>query len=313
MFTIKLFEATCNNITKYMAIIILATSLLALFWPASFLWTKSSWIVPLLMLIMLGMGLTIKIDDFKLIFLRPKDMLVGCVAQFTIMPLTAYGLGRAFDLDPALMVGVVLVGTCPGGTASNVITYLAKGDVALSVGMTSVNTLLAPILTPFITYQLLKATVKVDMYAMFMSIVQIVILPLVIGFVLNKTLPKVAEFLRKILPAFSVIAISLTINTIVAHSSARILATGGLVFTVVILHNLLGIAGGFVIAKALGLPMYKTKALAIEIGMQNSGLAASLATTSFPNLAMATVPGAIFSVWHNLSGAIFAAYFRDYQ
>ena len=204
------------------------------------------------------------------------------------------------------MAGVVLVGTCPGGTSSNVITYLSKGDVPLSVGMTSVNTLLAPFLTPAITYFLLRTTVTVDMVSMFMSIVKVVILPIALGFVINKMFGKTTQKMVKVLPSVSVIAICLIVAAVVSHNAEKIMSTGVLVFVVVILHNLLGYACGFLVGKLLQLNIAKTKALSIEIGMQNSGLATSLAGTAFPTLAMATVPGAVFSVWHNISGAVLA-------
>lgn len=295
---------------KYMALIVLAVAALALFVPASCLWIQTSWINTLLMVVMFGMGLTLKLDDFAAVFKRPKDIALGCAAQFTIMPLLAFLLGKLFGLDAGLMAGVVLVGTCPGGTSSNVMTYLGKGDVALSVGMTSVNTLLAPILTPAITWLLLRTSVSVDVAGMFLSIVKVVIVPIVLGFVINHYFSKYAEKATDILPLVSVTAITLIAASVVSHNSARILETGAVVFAVVILHNLLGYAAGYLLARLLKLPVSKQKALSIEIGMQNSGLATSLAATSFPDLAMATVPGAIFSVWHNISGAILANLFR---
>ena len=208
------------------------------------------------------------------------------------------------------MAGVVLVGTCPGGTSSNVITYLSKGDVALSVGMTSVNTLLAPILTPAITYLLLRTTVNVDILAMFLSIVKVVIVPIALGFIINKFLGKFTARAVKVLPLVSVIAIAMIVAAVVSHNAEKILSTGFIVFAVVILHNLLGYGCGFGLGKLLHFTTPKTKALSIEIGMQNSGLATSLAATAFSSLAMATVPGAIFSVWHNISGAILANIYR---
>ena len=229
------------------------------------------------------------------------------------MPLLAFLLGKAFGLDEALLVGVVLVGTCPGGTSSNVMTYLGKGDVALSVGMTSVSTLLAPVLTPLLTYMLLRETVSVNMAAMFMSIVKVVILPIAAGFIINKFFTKTTQKAVAILPLISVTAIVMIVASVVAANSAKILSTGAIVFTVVVLHNILGYALGYLIGKWLKMPLAKRKAVAIEVGMQNSGLATSLAATSFPNLAMATVPGAIFSVWHNISGAILANIFNSMQ
>lgn len=302
----KVLEKISDFFGKYMAIIVLVVAALALFAPGTCLWIQTSWVNYLLMIVMFGMGLTLKLEDFKLVFTRPKDIIIGCLAQFTVMPLLAFLLGKAFSLDAALLAGVVLVGTCPGGTSSNVITYLSKGDVALSVGMTSVNTLLAPFLTPAITYLLLRTTVTVDMLSMFMSIIKVVIIPIALGFIINKLFGKVTQKLVKVLPSVSVIAICLIVAAVVSHNAEKIMSTGIIVFVVVILHNLLGYACGFGIGKLLHMSTPKTKAVSIEIGMQNSGLATSLAGTAFPDMAMATVPGAIFSVWHNISGAVLA-------
>ncbi len=293
-----------------MGIIVLTLAALALFIPKTGLWISLGWVNNLLMVVMFGMGLTLRLEDFKLVFTRPKDIIIGCLAQFIFMPALAFLLSKIFNLDAALMAGVVLVGTCPGGTASNVITYLAKGDVALSVGMTSVNTLLAPLLTPAITYLLLKTTVYVDVIAMFLSILKVVIIPIVLGFLINKFFGKFTQKLITILPLVSVTAICIIIMAVISHNAAKILSTGALVFVVVILHNILGFGSGFGLGKILRLDYAKTKALSIEIGMQNSGLATSLAATAFPSLAMATVPGAIFSVWHNISGSILASIYN---
>jgi len=306
----NILEKISNFLGKFMAVIVLAIAALALFVPGTCLWIQTKWINYLLMLVMFGMGLTLKLEDFKIVFTKPKDILIGCLAQFIIMPGLAYLLSLVFGLDKiqegALMAGVILVGTCPGGTSSNVITYLSKGDVALSVGMTSVNTLLAPVLTPAITYLLLRTTVNVNAMAMFLSIIKVVIVPIALGFIINKFFGRFTQKIVTILPMISVISICLIVAAVVSHNSAKILSTGFLVFAVVILHNLLGYGCGFALGKILKLDVPKTKALSIEIGMQNSGLATSLAGTAFSNLAMATVPGAIFSVWHNISGAILA-------
>ena len=305
----KILNKISTFIGTYMAFIILIVAALALFVPKSCLWIQTSWVNYLLMVVMFGMGLTLKLSDFKIVFSRPKDILIGCVAQFTIMPLLAFAIGKVFGLDAGLMAGVVLVGTCPGGTSSNVITYLSKGDVALSVGMTSVNTILAPIITPAITYLLLHTTVHVDVLAMFLSIIKVVIIPIALGLIINKFFGDKTEKVTGLLPMISVFAITLIVGAVVSHNSEKILTTGAIVFVVVILHNLLGYALGYLLGLLLKLPMTKKKALSIEIGMQNSGLATSLAGSVFSD-PMATVPGAIFSVWHNISGAILANIFR---
>lgn len=305
----KILEKISLLFGKYMAFIVLIVAALALFVPKSLIWINTSWINYLLMLVMFGMGLTLNLEDFKIVFTRPKDIIIGCVAQFTIMPLLAFVIGKSFGLEAGLLAGVILVGTCPGGTSSNVITYLSKGDVALSVGMTSVNTLLAPFVTPAITYLLLKTTVQVDMKSMFISIIKVVIVPIALGFIINRFFGEYTKKVTNVLPMISVISITLIVAAVVSHNSEKILSTGAIVFIVVILHNILGYLCGFLLGVALKLPVSKKKALSIEIGMQNSGLATSLAGTAFPDLAMATVPGAIFSVWHNISGAILANIF----
>lgn len=309
----SLLEKIGSFFGKFMAVIVLAVAALSLFVPSSTLWVQTKWVNYLLMIVMFGMGLTLRLEDFKLVFTRPKDIIIGCLAQFTIMPLLAFALGKIFGLETGLLAGVILVGTCPGGTSSNVITYLSKGDVALSVGMTSVNTLLAPFLTPAITYLLLRTSVHVDVLSMFLSIVKVVLVPIALGFIINKFFGKFTQKIVAILPAVSVIAICLIVAAVVSHNAQKILTTGAIVFVVVILHNLLGYACGFLLGKILRLSVPKTKALSVEIGMQNSGLATSLAGTAFPDLAMATVPGAIFSVWHNISGAILANVYLKWQ
>ena len=297
-------------IGKYMALIILAVSVLALFVPGACMWVQTSWINYLLMVVMFGMGLTLKPADFAVVFKHPKDILIGCLAQFTIMPLLAFGLGKVFGLEAGLLAGVILVGTCPGGTASNVITYLSKGDVALSVGMTAVNTLLAPVLTPAITYVFLRTTVQVDVMSMFLSIIKVVIVPIALGFLINRFWGRFTSKAAEALPLVSVAAIALIVASVVSHNAQKIIETGAVVSVVVVLHNLLGYAAGYLLGLLLKLPLSKRKALSVEIGMQNSGLATSLAGTAFPDLSMATVPGAIFSVWQNISGAILASVLR---
>ena len=298
---------------KYIAIIILGVSFCSLFYPKSFLWVETSYINYLLMVVMLGMGLTLKSEDFILVLSHPKEIVCGAITQYLIMPLLAFCLSYLFHLDSALAAGVILVGTCPGGTASNVITYLSKGDVALSVCMTSVNTLLSPILTPLITYLMLKATVETNIMTMFIGIINVILLPIIFGIIINKFLPNFTKKITKILPGISVLAISLIIASIVSHNTEKILSAGAIILLVVILHNTLGYMFGFVIAKLLKLNNAKTKAFSIEIGMQNSGLASSLAGKTFPLTPETAVPGAIFSIWHNISGAILAAIFRHWE
>ena len=258
-------------IGKYMALIVLAIAALALFWPGTCLWIQTKWINYLLMVVMFGMGLTMKLADFTVVFKQPRDVITGCAAQFVIMPLLAFGLGKVFGLSDELLVGVVLVGTCPGGTSSNVITYLSKGDVALSVSMTSVNTILAPVLTPLITYLLLSTTVNVDTYSMFISIINVVIIPIVLGFIINKFFGTFTQKAIKVLPMVSVTGICMIVASVVSHNASKILSTGLIVFTVVILHNVLGYACGFGLGKILKFNVAKTKAVSIGAAMDMTG------------------------------------------
>jgi BASS family bile acid:Na+ symporter len=263
----------------------------------------------LLGVVMFGMGMATKLEDFKIVFSRPKDIAIGCAAQFTVMPLLAWVLARIFSLDEALTVGVILVGCCPGGTASNVMTYLAKGDLALSVGMTGVSTVLAPVLTPALTLLLAGQTVEVDACGMFVGILWVVVLPITLGFAAKRFFPDLTAKAVRFMPTVSSVAIAIILIKVVSANLER-LATGGVsVFFVVVLHNICGLALGYLIGAALRLAEPKRRALCIEVGMQNSGLAASLAAAHFAAYPMAAVPGAIFSVWHNLSGALVARLF----
>ena len=296
----------CNYISKYMGAIVVLVAAIALFLPSSFLWVDTWAINPMLGVIMFGMGLTLSPQDFRIVFSRPKDIIIGCLAQFTVMPLLALGLSWAFALPKELALGVILVGCCPGGTASNVITYLAKGDMALSVGMTATSTLLAPLLTPLLVWLLAGTMVEVDTIGMLLSIVYVVIAPIVVGLIFQRYLPKFTKSTVPYLPAFSSIVIAFVVGIVVSHNADRLLVGGMIVVLVVMLHNLCGLSLGYIIGRLLGLADSKKRAISIEVGMQNSGLASSLATLHFAAYPLATIPGAIFSVWHNISGALVA-------
>lgn len=301
----------CNYISRWMAFIVLIAAVVSLVWPNVVGVLPTSWINWLLGVVMFGMGLTLSIQDFKVVFLRPKDILLGCLAQFTIMPLLAFCLAKLFGLPEELAVGVILVGCCPGGTASNVITYLAGGDLALSVGMTGVSTLLAPLVTPFLVWALAGTMVDVDIWHMFLSIVQVVLLPIAIGLLVKKFFPRTSNRASAYLPAFSSIAIAVIVAIVVASNATRLYESGILVLLVVVLHNAMGFLLGYSFARLLHLTRPKRIAVCVEVGMQNSGLACSLAQQHFSHLAMATVPGAIFSVWHNVAGTFVARVFKQ--
>ncbi|MFH5820966.1 bile acid:sodium symporter family protein [Georgenia sp. AZ-5] len=288
-------------------LLILAGAAIAFLTPGTFA-PMGSWINPLLGIIMFGMGLTLTVPDFKLVASRPLPVLLGVVAQYSIMPLLGLGVAWVLRLPPELAAGVILVGCTPGGTSSNVVTYLAKGDTALSVTMTSVSTLLAPLLTPVLTLWLAGTYMPVDGPAMALSILQIVLVPVALGLVVRLALPALVNRALPILPWLSVVAITMVVIAVVSGSADKIVDAGLLVLAAVVLHNGLGYAIGYGIAALTRQPERVRRTVAVEVGMQNSGLAAGLAAQYFSPLA--ALPGAVFSVWHNVSGAILAALFR---
>ncbi|WP_270772483.1 bile acid:sodium symporter family protein [Pauljensenia sp. OF14-1SRA] len=261
-----------------------------------------------LMVIMFGMGLTLTLPDFAVVARRPWPIILGVLLQFIVMPLSALFVTWAFHLDPALAVGVILVGCAPGGTASNVVAYLAKGDVALSVAMTSVSTLLSPLVTPILTKYLAGQYMPVDAPAMAKSIMMIVFIPVVLGLIVRRLMPRFVATVLPALPWMSVLGISYAVLGLVGASSERILSGGLLVLAVVIVHNALGLGLGYGVARISGVGESAARTTAIEVGMQNSGLAAGLGAQYFTP--EAAVPGAIFSVWHNVSGSALAAFFQ---
>ena len=268
----------------------------------------SPWINTMLGIIMFGMGLSLRPVDFALVLKRPIPILIGVVAQYTIMPLLGFGVAMLMQLPPELAVGVILVGCAPGGTSSNVISYLAKADVALSVAMTSVSTLLAPLLTPLLTLWLAGQYMPVDGLSMAKSILQIVLIPVIAGLVLRMLIPRVVDAVLPALPWISTIAISGVVAGVVSGSADKVVAAGFTVLIAVILHNGLGYALGYGAARILKLPPRTARTTSIEVGMQNSGLAAGLAAQYFSPTA--ALPGAVFSIWHNLSGAVLAMIYR---
>ena len=263
-------------------------------------------IVPLLSLIMLGMGVTLSVGSFLAVLKRPYVVILGTLMQYTLMPLAAWIVCLALKLPADLATGVILLGCCPGGTASNVICYLAKGDVALSIVLTSVSTMVAFIATPFLTWLFIGQTVVVDVMGMLVSVVNIVIVPVVLGLSINYFFEKRITAVRDVFPAISALAIVVIIAIIIGTNSENLEQSGLLVLVAVILHNGLGLAGGYWVAKAFNLSETEARTLAIEVGMQNSGLSVALAIKHFS--AAAALPGAIFSIWHNLSGAFLAGH-----
>ncbi|MCG6937725.1 MAG: bile acid:sodium symporter family protein [Gammaproteobacteria bacterium] len=280
-----------------------ALSAVAYFIPAPFAEMKAA-IVPLLAIIMFSMGLTLSLDDFKRVLYMPKLVISGLLLQYTVMPLAALAVARLLQLNPALLVGLILVGACPGGTASNVITYLARGNVALSISLTSLSTVLAVVLTPAITLFIAGASIEVPAAKMLVSILYIVIFPVVSGLVLRHLFSHIITKFEAYLPFIAVSAIVVIIAVITALNVAQFSRFGVAVLLAVMLHNAIGMLAGYGAAWLLGYRARECRTLAIEVGMQNSGLAVALAIKHFS--AAAALPGAMFSIWHNISGSVMA-------
>ena len=304
-------------IEKYFFIIILIAVAIALVNPNTFHWVLEEFmginiINVLLGVILFGMGTTLKIEHFVNVFKRPKEILLGVCAQYLIMPLLAFAIAGLFSLNEALTVGLVLVGTVPGGTASDVITFLAKGDLALSVSLTAVSTVISPILTPIITLILIGNTISFSPVDMFISIFQIVIIPIGLGLFLNYKFPDFCEELKDYLPAVSSIVIAIIVAGVIGANKEAIISSSMIIIAVIILQYFLGMGLGFVIGYLSGMKRKQMITIAIELCFQNSGLSTSLAKTHFPSLTLATVPGALYSVWQNFAGSILAYVFTHY-
>ena len=297
-------------IQKTFALWVVLFAGLAMLEPAAFVWLKP-YITWMLGIIMFGMGMTMTVQDFRGVLQSPKAVLTGVVAQFLIMPALAYLLCKLFSLPAEIAVGVILVGCCPGGTASNVITYMAKGNTALSVACTSVSTLLAPVLTPAVFYLLASQWIEINALSMLTSILQVVLFPVLLGLVMRTLLKQKVERYISVMPLISVIAIVAIVAAIIGGSKAQILESGLLILGVVILHNGLGYLLGFWAGQLLKLPYADSKAIAIEVGMQNSGLGVALAAVHFAASPLTAVPSAIFSLWHNISGPALATYWAS--
>lgn len=269
------------------------------------------WIPYLLGIVMLGMGLTLTFKDFAEITKNPKAVIIGVIAQFVVMPSVAFALAKIFNLPADLAIGVILVGSAPGGTSSNVMTYLAKGNTALSVACTSVSTLLAPLLTPAVFYLFASEWLEIDATGMLLSVLQMVLLPIFIGVVIRSIFKQKIEEFSQTMPLISVVAIMLIVTAVVSVSKDRIIESGLLIFMIVVLHNGLGYLFGYIAARLLKLSIADSKAISIEVGMQNSGLGAALAALHFKANPLIAVPSAVFSFWHNISGPILAMIFAS--
>ena len=297
-----------EKITRLFPIWAVVFSLLAFFYSELFTGMKS-WIVPLLTIVMFGMGMTLTWDNFRQVLKSPFLILLGFSLQYLVMPFAAYLISLAFNLPAALMAGMVLVGSSPGGTASNVITYLGKGNVALSITLTLTSTIFAVGLTPLLSLLLLNHVVPVPAGEMFLDILQMVLVPVLVGTAINSFFGKKMGSIRDIFPLLSTLAIVLIIAIVVALNKTKLSDVGLILVAAVMLHNLVGLTVGYYIPKLLKFDVTVCRTIGIEVGMQNSGLAVALAVKYFS--AAAALPGAIFSVWHNLSGSVIAGWWRQ--
>ncbi|MFD6949555.1 Bile acid:sodium symporter [Nocardiopsis sp. TSRI0078] len=300
-----LIRNIADLVGRWFALLVLAGGAAGLLAPE-----QASLIAPhislLLGVIMFGMGLTMRPVDFAVVARHPRAVILGVLAQYTVMPFLGWAIAQVLGLPPLLVVGMVLVGASPGGTASNVIVYLARGDVALSVAMTSVSTLLAPLATPLLVLGLAGSTLPVPAGDLFVSILQVVLFPVVAGLLLRMAADRFVERVLPAMPLVSVTGIVVVVAGVVGANADTVLSTGLLVALAVVLHNCLGLGLGYLVGMAVKLPEAARRAASVEVGMQNSGLAAALATAHFAPLA--ALPGALFSVWHNMSGALIATY-----
>lgn len=289
---------------------VLGGALIALWKPELFTWFSGPWIVWGLAVVMLGMGLTLSVDDFAAILRMPRAVALGFAAQYTIMPLLGWGISETLALPPALAVGLILVACCPGGTASNVVTYLARANVALSVIMTMCSTLAAVVMTPLLTAWLAGAYVAVDAAGIFLTTAQVVLAPVLLGLLLHHKAPRFSAFLLPAGPLLSVLVISLIVASIIGQNASAIFAHGPqLLLAVTLLHGG-GFALGYAAAKMFGYDQSVARTVSIEVGMQNSGLGAVLAKTRFPAEPLTAVPSALSSVCHSLIGSLLAGVWR---
>ena len=306
-----------NFASKYIGIIIIVLSIIAFCFPPTFSWA-TNYTSLLLGIAMFGMGLTIKLDDFKIVFTRPKELLIGCFAQFTIMPLVAFCLAKAFHLSPDLAIGVILVGCCPGGVSSNIMSYLCGGDVAFSVGMTTVSTILSPVMTPLmVSFLASGAKITIHGLPMFVSIVETVIVPVAIGFALNYALGKNEAFkeVQKVMPGVAVLGLACVVGGVISSQGSKFFQSGIVIFVAVLLHNGFGYFLGYCAGKLTGMNTAKKRTISIEVGMQNAGLATNLATTTaqFASTPESAIICAVSCVWHSISGTLLAGMFAQYD
>lgn len=299
-------------LTKWTPVFVTAVAVFTYFFPNTFAWVKGNTQTSILGFIMLTMGLTLSKEDFRILISRPIDMLIGVTAQYLLMPIIAWTVAKALNLPHPVAVGLLLVGCCPGGVSSNIMSFLCKGDVAFSVGMTTVTTLLAPIMTPVLMLHLAGENVDVDAIGMFKSILIVTILPVALGFALNAAFSDKSRFaeIKKTLPGCAVIGLACIVGGVVSAHGQKIVASGIVIFAAVLLHNTLGYILGYITGLLAKFSNSKCRTVSIEVGMQNAGLATVLSAKHFPAMPEAAIASAVSCVWHSISGALLAGIFN---
>ncbi|MBQ9677899.1 MAG: bile acid:sodium symporter family protein [Prevotella sp.] len=312
-----------QNISRWLAanasLTVIAVAVFTFFVPDTFNWVRGNTQTIILGIIMLTMGLTLTTEDFRVLARRPMDIFIGACAQFIIMPCVAYLLVHVFRLEPALALGILLVGCCPGGVSSNIMSYLCHGDVAFSVGMTCASTLLAPVMTPLLMELTAGEIIEIDAIGMFLNILIVTIIPVGIGCFLNYTYSKKDVFptIQSLMPGLSVTCLSCIVGGVISTVHDDLVARGLLLFlwtfAVVFCHNTLGYLLGWTSGRLAGFNTAKKRTISIEVGMQNAGLATVLAGTFFAAQPLAVLPCAISCAWHSISGTILAGLFQQYD
>ena len=299
-------------LTKWTPVFVTAVAVFTYFFPNTFAWVKGNTQTSILGFIMLTMGLTLSKEDFRILISRPIDMLIGVTAQYLLMPLIAWTIAKTFNLPHPIAVGLLLVGCCPGGVSSNIMSFLCKGDVAFSVGMTTVTTLLAPIMTPILMLHLAGENIDVDAIGMFKSILIVTILPIALGLGLNAALNKSTRFneIKKTLPGVAVIGLACIVGGVVSAHGQKIVTSSFIIFAAVFLHNTLGYILGYITGLLAKFSSSKCRTVSIEVGMQNAGLATVLSAKHFPAMPEAAIASAVSCVWHSISGALLAGVFN---
>lgn len=308
----KLLEKVSAWLARETPWFITAVAVMTFFLPGTFAWVRGTAQTAILGVIMLTMGMTLTAQDFKVLASRPLDIALGSLAQFTLMPLLAFGVVHLLGLPRGVAVGLILVGCCPGGVSSNIMSFLCKGDVAYSVGLTTLSTLCAPLLTPLLMLWLAGEMVEIDAKGMFQSVLLVTLLPVALGFLFNHFFGSRPAYRRalKVMPGVAVLGLACIVGGVVSAQGRNIAASGALIFVAVFLHNALGYALGYATGVLARFAPAKKRTVSIEVGMQNAGLGTVLATRHFAALPEAAIAAAVSCIWHSISGALLAGIFN---